>query len=55
MKEIIDIVKNWKINWNLNPEINEIIQMKENIWLISNDWITIKILKLFYFSRDLNF
>jgi hypothetical protein len=39
INEIIDIIENWKIQWNLNPEIIEIAEIERKELIKSNDWI----------------
>ncbi|PKK59715.1 hypothetical protein RhiirC2_794431 [Rhizophagus irregularis] len=58
INEIIDIIENWKIQWNLNPEIVEVAEIERKELVKSNDWILFDNYKnpeAFYFSKDLNF
>ncbi|PKC00242.1 hypothetical protein RhiirA5_505298 [Rhizophagus irregularis] len=58
INEIIEIIENWKIQWNLNPEIIEVAEIERKELVKSNDWILFNNYKnpeAFYFSRDLNF
>ncbi|RIA82127.1 kinase-like domain-containing protein [Glomus cerebriforme] len=58
INEIIDIIENWNLHWNLNLDLIENAEIERKELVKSNDWILFNDYKhpeAFYFSRSLKF